>query len=87
MDGSSLRHDAQVSEDPELRWQQPPRVRLVQRVALAGLAAAALGDIVAGWDDALQKALLYACFAIVAVTGVYTIALRQRAFREQRRRG
>ena len=75
-----------MTEDPEPRWQQPPRVKLVQRIALAGLAAAALGDIVAGWDDMLQKVLLFGCFAVVAVTGVYTIALRQRAFREQRRR-
>jgi hypothetical protein len=62
-------------------------VRLVQRVALVALAAAALGDIVAGWDDVFQKVLLYAGFAVVAVTGVLTIAMRQRAFREARRRG
>jgi hypothetical protein len=76
-----------VSTDPQPRWQQPPRLRLVQRVAFVGLAAAALGDIVAGWDDVAQKALLYVCFAIVAVTGILTIVLRQRAARERRSGG
>jgi len=73
-----------VTEDPQPRWQQPPRVKLAQRVALVGLAIAALGDILAGWDDVSQKVVLYACFAVVVVTGVYTIAARQRAYRAQR---